>query len=253
MMVTVGSDLTPNAIEGLKTWYKGGLESANLVIDMMEGNSISQAEAISQQAQRQIEIDEIRSESSDPDVWVFESQLDVPVSPSALLWLCSLQVVTIRTTVSKAYYSSWDVVLNHFVLTLSQTEGTLMYSRIPLKPFLLLSHYDHHNRQDGRHPVHPHANFLVMLHRRVFAAPTLVPASSPQPFVPSVASDIISAIVSTEPPLLTRFSLPPLPPRTPTSEITGTVSIESSRPRVLSPALCARSPGKHAIPLRLRL
>jgi hypothetical protein len=36
MMVTVGSDLTPDATEGPKTWYKGGLESSNLVIDIID-------------------------------------------------------------------------------------------------------------------------------------------------------------------------------------------------------------------------
>ncbi|KAK5464736.1 hypothetical protein LTS15_001298 [Exophiala xenobiotica] len=66
--------------------------------------------------------------------------------------------------------------------------------------------------------------------RGVFAAPAPAPAPSPQLLVPLAASDIISAIVSTEPPLSIQTSLPPLPPWTPTSEIVGTVSIETSMP-----------------------
>ncbi|KIV87790.1 hypothetical protein PV11_03312 [Exophiala sideris] len=42
LMVTIGSDLTPDSIEDLKPWYKGGFESADLLISMF--NEIAKVE-----------------------------------------------------------------------------------------------------------------------------------------------------------------------------------------------------------------
>ncbi|KAK4941893.1 hypothetical protein LTR10_018223 [Elasticomyces elasticus] len=36
IMVTIGSDLTPDAIERLKTWYTGGIASAGLMVDIFD-------------------------------------------------------------------------------------------------------------------------------------------------------------------------------------------------------------------------